>query len=94
MSTACIWAKRYLVWAVTDFDGLGLRKNILPEEFTVREPFRTSRLVVPAGDWTFPLKARYEHTNTSIEGDADRAASSGAEVLSLPPDNADPADQE
>ena len=43
------WIKRYLVWAVTDFDGLKLRKNIAPEEFKLREPFRTSRLVVPAG---------------------------------------------
>ena len=28
---------------------------------------RTSRMVVPAGDWVFPLKARYEHVQTERE---------------------------
>ena len=50
MAPGYAWSKRYLVWAVSDFDGLKLRKNIRAEEFPLREPFRVSRLVVPAGD--------------------------------------------
>ena len=50
MAPGYTWTKRYIVWAVTDFDGLKLRKNIPAEEFNIREPFRVSRLVVPAGD--------------------------------------------
>ena len=86
------WSKRYLIWAVTDFDGLKLRKNIPPEEFELREPFRVSRMVVPPGDWSFPLKARYEHWNTAIAGDADRAKLEAGpfEV----PEQADPEGQE
>ena len=68
-----IWAKRYKIWAVSDFDGLKLRKNIRAEEFPLREPFRVSRLVVPAGDWQFSLKSKYEFINSKAEGDADRA---------------------
>ena len=67
------WSKRFLVWGVTDFDGLKLKKNIRAEDFPIREPFSVARLVVPPGEWTFPLKARYEHINSSIEGDAERA---------------------
>ena len=72
MAPGYSWSKRYLIWAVTDFDGLKLKKDIIPEEFQLREPFRVSRLVVPAGDWQFPLKNRYELINSKIEGDADR----------------------
>ena len=92
MAPGYTWSKRYIVWAVTDFDGLKLRKNILAEEFQIREPFRVSRLVVPAGDWTFPLKDRYELINSKIEGDKERAELDAP--LFVAPETADPALQE
>ena len=48
------WSKRYLVWSLTDFDGLALKKNIIAEEFNVHEPFSVARLRVVPGPWDFP----------------------------------------
>ena len=92
MSPGYHWSKRFLVWAVTDFDGLNPRKGIRAEDYPVREPFRVSRLVVPDGPWTFPLKARYELLNSAVEGDTERAKLEQSPFLA--PDNADPANHD
>ena len=86
------WTKQFLVWAVTDFDGLEPRKGIRAEDFPVREPFKVSRLVIPDGEWQFPMKARYDHINHAVEGDVDRAALEQSPFL--PPPNMDAADQD
>ena len=92
MNAGYVWSKRYYVWAVSDFDGLSLKKNIPPEQFKLREPFRVSQLKIIPGDWQFPLKARYELINTKIEGDEERAKTDQDPVLAPPDQPA--ADQE
>ena len=92
MSPGYHWSKRFYCWAITDFDGLCPRKGIKAEDYPLREPFRASRLVVPPGLWTFPLKARYEHVNSSLEGDAERAQLDRPPFVA--PDNLDPAGQD
>ena len=87
MAPGYTWTKRYLVWAVTDFDGLNLRKNVIAEEFSIREPFSVARLVVPAGQWTFPLKSKYDRINYQVEGEVERA--SGETQLFVAPPNVD-----
>ena len=86
------WSKRYLVWSLTDFDGLTLRKNVIAEEFHIREPFSVARLRVVPGPWEFPLKARYDHINFAVEADGLRAEVDQPHLL--PPPDADPAKQE
>ena len=93
MAPGYTWTRRYLVWSLTDFDNMTLRKNIVAEEFPVREPFSVARIVVPAGAWVFPLKDRYDRLNFAIEGDADRAEIDNPQLRVAPP-NAEAAQQE
>ena len=66
------WSKQYLVWPLTDFDGLKLNSSIPADEFPLREPHEFGRLVVPPGSWRFPLKARCDFVNGSLAGDSQR----------------------
>ena len=72
MAPGYTWTKQYPVWRVTDSDGLSLHKGVAAADFIVREPFHVGRLVVPDGDWQFPLKARYTLINDSIEGGVEK----------------------
>ena len=63
------WSKQYLVWPITDFDGLKLLTATLAAEFPLREPHKVGRIVVPPALWRFPLKVRYDFQNASLAGD-------------------------
>jgi hypothetical protein len=86
------WSKQYLVWPLTDFDGLKLLVSTPADEFPLREPHKVGRLVVPPGSWRFPLKARYDFVHAELEGDC-RRRERCSDPLSCPPD-APPVGQE
>ena len=62
------WNNEYLIADLTDFIGKDLSIDADHGDYSDFFPHITKVVYVPKGDFTFPLKAKYEHINTTIDG--------------------------
>ena len=62
------WRGAYMVWDLTDFDGVDLTatNKALPRKLAA--PHLTEVLALPEGPLVFPLQAEYNRLNYTFEG--------------------------
>ena len=85
LSRAMLGGGEYLVWPLTDFAGLSLRRDTPGASFSLREPHRTAKIKFFTGDWEFPLRAGYVRANHTLEG-IETARGLVEDPLAAPPD--------
>ncbi len=63
-----------MVWDLDDFCGVDLSREHQPVSQALNNPHRTENVVFDIRDIVFPLKAKYEKANTTLEGREARMA--------------------
>ena len=77
------WRGEYWVLDLSDFLGKSLHIDASPGQFSVH-PHVTKVVQVPPGPPKYPLKRRYDFSNTTLEG-LECAPDSGVEQHEAPP---------
>ncbi len=62
------WAGQYLVWDLRDFIGVSLQRDTGVHNIGLRSPHQSSKVELYNGELFFPLKARYDRVNATLEG--------------------------
>jgi hypothetical protein len=70
MDSGYIWSRRYLVWDLSEFEGLPLlaTKVVTGTLSTPHSTKQVKLLSANNGEWVFPLKARYDLETMTLEG--------------------------
>ena len=54
-----VWNGKYLIWNLSDFDGVNLAKDVYAGTLKVQKPNRMSTVTFNPDEFTFPLRAEY-----------------------------------
>ncbi len=63
-----MWAGQYLVWDLRDFVEVSLQRDAGFHNIGFRSPHQSSKVELYNGELFFPLKARYDRINATLEG--------------------------
>ena len=68
MKSGCKWSGSYLVWHIDEFKDVCLARDAHSLEGSLHTPHTTDTIWVKDGHDEFPLKDRYDKTNSTVEG--------------------------
>ena len=63
-----VWTGKYLIWNLSDFQGVNLAKDVYARTLKIQKPNRMGTVTVDVENYTYPLRAEYVRKNETLEG--------------------------